>query len=148
RERMAVVSAEYWDLVAEVAAQQAKADEPRDFQAKLTGVDGKRIAQGRDFNDAGALRKPDDVVVVDKSTAEALEEGLKGQPLRVSAVEEKPYTRKPYPPFMTSTLQQEAGRKLHYTSERTMRIAQRLYENGHITYMRTDSTTLSRAGQE
>ncbi|MBV7282439.1 type I DNA topoisomerase [Corynebacterium sp. TAE3-ERU30] len=148
RERMAFVSAEYWDLVAEVAAQNAKADEPRDFQAKLTGVEGKRIAQGRDFNDAGVLRKPDDVVVVDKSTAEALEEGLKGQPLRVSAVEEKPYTRKPYPPFMTSTLQQEAGRKLHYTSERTMRIAQRLYENGHITYMRTDSTTLSRAGQE
>lgn len=148
RERMAFVSAEYWDVVADLAATNAKADEPSAFSAKLSGVAGKRVAQGRDFTDVGELRNTDGVVIVDKQKAQALEKGLRGAELTVAQVEEKPYTRRPYPPFMTSTLQQEAGRKLHYTSERTMRIAQRLYENGHITYMRTDSTTLSRAGQE
>ena len=86
------------------------------------------------------------MVVVSKQRAEQLASGLAKATMTVTGVEEKPYTRKPYAPFMTSTLQQEAGRKLHYTSERTMRIAQRLYENGHITYMRTDSTTLSEQG--
>ena len=78
-----------------------------------------------------------------QSSAPALAGGLRGAQLSVASVEEKPYTRRPYPPFMTSTLQQEAGRKLRFSSERTMSIAQRLYENGYITYMRTDSTTLS-----
>ena len=91
----------------------------------------------------GALRKPDEVLVLDEAGAGALATGLRGAQLTVSSVEQKPYTRRPYAPFMTSTLQQEAGRKLRFSSERTMSIAQRLYENGYITYMRTDSTTLS-----
>ena len=102
------------------------------------------MAAGRDFNDRGELTS--DAVVVTKEQAEQLASQLQHVTLPVINVEEKPYTRKPSAPFMTSTLQQEAGRKLHYTSERTMRVAQRLYENGHITYMRTDSTTLSEQG--
>ena len=91
------------------------------------------------------LRKPDEVLVLDETAAGTLATGLQGAELTVASVEEKPYTRRPYPPFMTSTLQQEAGRKLRFSSERTMSVAQRLYENGHITYMRTDSTTLSQS---
>ncbi|WP_080793131.1 type I DNA topoisomerase [Corynebacterium pacaense] len=145
RERMAFISADYWDLTAEFdAGATGGADNPTSFTARLAGIDGQRVAQGRDFNDRGRLTA--DVVVVDKQRAEALAEALRGETLTVTGVEEKPYTRRPYAPFMTSTLQQEAGRKLHYTSERTMRIAQRLYENGHITYMRTDSTSLSEQG--
>ncbi|AZA14543.1 type I DNA topoisomerase [Corynebacterium choanae] len=149
RQRMAFVSADYWDIVAELATG-AKADSanPTTFAARLAAVDGRRVATGRDFADTGELKQKSaaEVVVVDQQRAEALADTLSGAPFAVTEVEDKPYTRKPYPPFMTSTLQQEAGRKLHYTSERTMRIAQRLYENGHITYMRTDSTTLSQAG--
>ena len=101
------------------------------------------MATGRDFDSLGQVRKPDEVLVLDESTRRTLADGLRGAQLTVSSVEQKPYTRRPYPPFMTSTLQQEAGRKLRFSSERTMSIAQRLYENGYITYMRTDSTTLS-----
>jgi DNA topoisomerase-1 len=101
------------------------------------------VASGRDFDSLGAVRKPDEVRVLDQTSATALAGGLRGAQLSVASVEQKPYTRRPYPPFMTSTLQQEAGRKLRFSSERTMSIAQRLYENGYITYMRTDSTTLS-----
>ena len=137
RERMAFISAEYWDLVAELHKDET-------FDAKLVALDGKRIAQGRDFDDRGRLKG--EAVVVDKQKAHSLADALGTAPMHVTAVEEKPYSRKPYAPFMTSTLQQEAGRKLHFTSARTMRIAQRLYENGHITYMRTDSTSLSRQG--
>ena len=143
RERMAFISADYWDLTAELDTKKNELNSV--FNARLTAVDGKRVAQGRDFSDRGEL-KDDTLVVLDKDQATAYATSLKGAEVRVDAVEEKPYTRKPYPPFMTSTLQQEAGRKLHYTSDRTMRIAQRLYENGHITYMRTDSTTLSQSG--
>lgn len=148
RERMAFVSAEYWDIAAELDTGNAEADRdnPRSFKAKLATVDGQRIAQGRDFDDRGRLTS--EAVVVDKQRAEALAEGLRDSALSVANVEEKPYTRRPYAPFMTSTLQQESGRKLHFTSERTMRIAQRLYENGHITYMRTDSTSLSKSGTD
>ncbi|OBI36483.1 type I DNA topoisomerase, partial [Mycobacterium colombiense] len=89
------------------------------------------------------LRKANEVTVLDEASATQLAAGLRGAQLNVASVEEKPYTRRPYAPFMTSTLQQEAGRKLRFSSERTMSIAQRLYENGYITYMRTDSTTLS-----
>ncbi|OHO78049.1 DNA topoisomerase I [Corynebacterium sp. HMSC036E10] len=142
RERMAFIAAKYWDLVASLVPRSAGGDE--DFDAKLVSLDGKRIAQGRDFNDRGELVS--DAVVVDKQKAHSLVDDLGTAPMHVTAVEEKPYTRKPYAPFMTSTLQQEAGRKLHFTSARTMRIAQRLYENGHITYMRTDSTSLSKQG--
>ena len=91
------------------------------------------------------VRKPDEVLVLDEAGAGELVTGLRGASLTVGSVEEKPYTRRPYPPFMTSTLQQEAGRKLRFSSERTMSLAQRLYENGYITYMRTDSTTLSQS---
>ncbi|HCT14742.1 MAG TPA: type I DNA topoisomerase, partial [Corynebacterium nuruki] len=152
RERMAFVAADYWDLTATLATgapADADSTDPASFEATLVAVDGARVAQGRDFGDDGKLKSgkaQKNVTVLDKARAEALSDGLTGKVLAVSDVEEKPYTRRPYAPFMTSTLQQEAGRKLHFTSERTMRIAQRLYENGHITYMRTDSTTLSASG--
>lgn len=156
RNRMVFVPAEYWDLAAEFTAPASAGTasqgsststdggDDRKFTGRLSRVNGKRVAAGRDFNDRGELTS--DAVVVTKSQAEQLATKLQHVTLPVINVEEKPYTRKPSAPFMTSTLQQEAGRKLHYTSERTMRVAQRLYENGHITYMRTDSTTLSEQG--
>ncbi len=146
RDRMAFRSAAYWDVVAELDASVSdpKAQPPR-FTARLTTVDGLRVATGRDFDSLGTVRKPDEVTVLDESSAGSLAAGLRGSQLTVGSVEEKPYTRRPYPPFMTSTLQQEAGRKLRFSAERTMSIAQRLYENGYITYMRTDSTTLSQS---
>ncbi|OZE22761.1 DNA topoisomerase I [Rhodococcus sp. 05-2254-6] len=140
RERMAFRSAEYWDISATL---DAGADAtPRSFGARLVNVDGNRVAAGRDFGADGKL-KSDAVTVLDEPRARRLAEALEGVDLTVASAEDKPYTRKPYPPFMTSTLQQEAARKLRFSSERTMRVAQRLYENGYITYMRTDSTTLS-----
>ena len=156
RKRMVFVPAEYWDLAAEFTAPASAGTalqgsststdgrDDRKFTGRLSRVNGKRVAAGRDFNDRGELTS--DAVVVTKEQAEQLATQLQHVTLPVINVEEKPYTRKPSAPFMTSTLQQEAGRKLHYTSERTMRVAQRLYENGHITYMRTDSTTLSEQG--
>ncbi|ORA60834.1 type I DNA topoisomerase [Mycobacteroides franklinii] len=141
RDRMAFRSAGYWDLGAELdAGSEAK---PPRFNARLLSVDALRVASGRDFDSLGHVKKADDVLVLDETRANALVAGLSQATLTVASAEEKPYTRKPYPPFMTSTLQQEAGRKLRFSSERTMSIAQRLYENGYITYMRTDSTTLS-----
>ena len=146
RERMAFRSAGYWDVTAELDASVSDAQAtPPTFTAKLNTVDGRRVAAGRDFDSLGGLKKPDEVLVLDESAANALASGLRGAQLQVASVEQKPYTRRPYPPFMTSTLQQEAGRKLRFSSERTMSIAQRLYENGYITYMRTDSTTLSQS---
>jgi DNA topoisomerase-1 len=146
RDRMAFRSAAYWDVVAELDASVSDPKaQPPTFNARLTSVDGLRVATGRDFDSLGTLRKPDEVVVLDESSAGSLATGLRGSQLTVGSVEEKPYTRRPYPPFMTSTLQQEAGRKLRFSAERTMSIAQRLYENGYITYMRTDSTTLSQS---
>ncbi|MGL4305353.1 MAG: type I DNA topoisomerase [Mycobacteriaceae bacterium] len=141
RERMAFHSASYWDISAILdAGAQAN---PRSFSSKLVTVAGNRVASGRDFDSLGQLKVSAEVTVLDQMQAQALVAALSGAALAVTSVEEKPYTRKPYPPFMTSTLQQEAGRKLRFSSERTMSIAQRLYENGYITYMRTDSTTLS-----
>jgi DNA topoisomerase-1 len=134
RERMRFVAASYWDIVATF--------EPGAFDARLSAVDGRRIAQGRDFDQQGALRTPD-AVQLGEDDARSLAASLEGSTFSVSSVEEKPYTRRPAPPFMTSTLQQEASRKLRLSSQQTMRVAQRLYENGYITYMRTDSTTLS-----
>jgi len=146
RDRMAFRSAAYWDVVAELDASVSDPKaQPPTFNARLTTVDGLRVATGRDFDSLGTLRKPDEVVVLNESSAGSLATGLRGSQLTVGSVEEKPYTRRPYPPFMTSTLQQEAGRKLRFSAERTMSIAQRLYENGYITYMRTDSTTLSQS---
>ena len=152
RERMAFVSADYWDIAATLATRESAgsdAGEPRSFAARLSAVDGVRVAQGRDFGQDGKLKNTGaakESVVLDESAARALAGALDGADFVVDSVESKPYTRRPYAPFMTSTLQQESGRKLRYTSERTMRIAQRLYENGYITYMRTDSTTLSEGG--
>lgn len=144
RDRMAFRSASYWDIVAQLDASVSDPQaQPPTFTARLAGVNGLRVATGRDFDSLGQLRKADEVVVLDEAGATQLAEGLRGAQLSVASVEEKPYTRRPYAPFMTSTLQQEAGRKLRFSSERTMSIAQRLYENGYITYMRTDSTTLS-----
>jgi DNA topoisomerase-1 len=141
RERMAFVAATYWDISATMDAG-AEAEPPM-FASRLLSVDGTRLATGRDFGQDGRLKQSADVLLLEETEARRLTESLVGAALTVSSVEEKPYTRKPYAPFMTSTLQQEAGRKLRFSAERTMRTAQRLYENGYITYMRTDSTTLS-----
>jgi DNA topoisomerase I len=145
RERMAFVSASYWDIAAQLDAG-AEAS-PRQFPARLVSIDGTRVATGRDFGADGRLksaeRARESARVLDEASARRLAEALQGRGLTVESVESKPYTRKPYAPFMTSTLQQEAGRKLRFSADRTMRSAQRLYENGYITYLRTDSTTLS-----
>ncbi|MFY9189854.1 MAG: type I DNA topoisomerase [Lawsonella sp.] len=151
RERMAFTSAEYWDLETLLSATDRASNSAVEFTAKLVEVDGQRIAVGRDFTDDGELKSGKstaNVVVLDKEGAQSLAAGLSlpQATLTVTSVEEKPYTRRPYAPFMTSTLQQDAANKLRFSSGRTMRIAQRLYENGYITYMRTDSTTLSKAG--
>ncbi|MEU7139181.1 type I DNA topoisomerase [Nocardia sp. NPDC046473] len=146
RERMAFRSAEYWDIAAKLDAgpgEDGDTSNPRTFGARLVNVAGARVATGRDFSSDGQLKTASGVVVLDEAYAHRLAQALNGADLVVSSAEAKPYSRKPYPPFMTSTLQQEAGRKLRFNSERTMRVAQRLYENGYITYMRTDSTTLS-----
>ncbi|MGC5024538.1 type I DNA topoisomerase [Tsukamurella sp. DT100] len=141
RERIAFRTAGYWDIAAQLDAG-AEAT-PRTFGARLVTVGGDRVATGRDFDAQGQLKKPTGITVLDGARANALVAGLQGANLTVTSVEEKPYTRKPYAPFMTSTLQQEASRKLRFNTDRTMQIAQRLYEGGYITYMRTDSTTLS-----
>ncbi|CRK61087.1 DNA topoisomerase I [Alloactinosynnema sp. L-07] len=141
RERMAFVAATYWDISATMDAGAPA--EPPTFGSRLLSVDGTRLATGRDFGQDGKLKPGTEVLLLEETEARRLTEALAGAALTVASVEEKPYTRKPYAPFMTSTLQQEAGRKLRFSSERTMRTAQRLYENGYITYMRTDSTTLS-----
>jgi DNA topoisomerase I len=146
RERMSFVPASYWDLAATLSTSAPAEDDasPRTFGARLVDVDGRRLATGRDFGADGALKRSEaDLLIIDEAYAGRLAEALAAAPLTVTRVEEKPYTRRPYPPFMTSTLQQEAGRKLRFSAERTMRTAQRLYENGYITYMRTDSITLS-----
>jgi DNA topoisomerase-1 len=134
RERMKFVAAEYWDV-------EGRFD-PGDFTARLAAVDGKRVAQGRDFGQDGRLRS-DDLVHLREADARGLAERLDGAAFAVRSVDRKPYSRRPAAPFMTSTLQQEASRKLRFSSQTTMRVAQRLYENGYITYMRTDSTTLA-----
>ncbi len=143
RERMAFRSAEYWDIAAKLDAGGQESANPSVFGARLVAVNGSRVASGRDFGSDGQLKTASGVTVLDSAYAHRLADSLNGVDFAVSSVESKPYTRKPYAPFMTSTLQQEAARKLRFTSERTMRVAQRLYENGYITYMRTDSTTLS-----
>jgi len=141
RERIAFRAASYADLVADVDAGE-KAD-PRRFTVRLASVDGTRVASGRDFDARAQLKPGADVVALDAARARGLAEGLTGTTMTVRAVESKPYRRSPYAPFRTTTMQQEAGRKLGFSASRTMSVAQRLYENGHITYMRTDSITLS-----
>ena len=116
---------------------------PRSFTASLVAVDGVSLASGRDFDDTGALTAPGSVVVLAEDQARSLATGLADAPFAVKSMTHKPFRRSPSAPFMTSTLQQEAGRKLRFSSKRAMQVAQRLYEDGWITYMRTDSTTLS-----
>src|SRR5690348_17125487 len=165
RERIAFRPAEYWDLEAVFTTVTANADrssattadrgttqaqdEPASFPARLSALDGRRIAQGRDFTSDGALRAATGSqangvpLVLDGDSAGALARRLENAAFAVASVERKPYRRAPYAPFRTTTLQQEASRKLGFSAKYTMSTAQRLYENGHITYMRTDSVTLS-----
>jgi DNA topoisomerase I len=142
RERMAFRSATYADLVGQFSTQTSNP-----FEARLVSFEGKQIPSGKDFDPAtGKLKaslRPESYLLINLPEAEALAERLKGCPFQVGSVEVRPFTEKPKPPFTTSTLQQEANRKLGFTARRTMQVAQSLYENGYITYMRTDSTTLS-----
>ena len=143
RERLAFVSASYWDLIATLDASTGAAAAAQPFDAKLARLDGKRVASGRDFDDRGRLAG--DAVALDEAAAEKLAAALRleSTSFTVAGVESKPYTRRPAAPFTTSTLQQEAARKLRFSARQTMSVAQGLYENGYITYMRTDSSTLS-----
>jgi DNA topoisomerase I len=155
RERMAFRAAEWWDLLGTFDSRVAEGDEVRpggggsadaassreSFDARLVSLDGQRVAQGRDFGPDGKLRG--EARALDEDAARGLAERLEHTSFQVARVERKPYVRRPSPPFMTSTLQQDASRKLRFSAQTTMRLAQRLYENGYITYMRTDSTTLS-----
>ncbi|HWH00194.1 MAG TPA: type I DNA topoisomerase [Pilimelia sp.] len=145
RQRMRFRSAEYWDIQATLAVEAtAAAQGPRTFGATLVALDGDRIATGKDFEPTTGRVKPGaGVVHLDGDGARGLAARLDGRPFTVTRVEEKPYRRRPYAPFITSTLQQEASRKLRFSAQQTMRTAQRLYENGYITYMRTDSVNLS-----
>ena len=137
RERLAFIAASYWDLTASLTPGEEKDL----FDAKLVRVNGKRIAAGRDFDDRGVLKS--DAVALDEAAATALAAAIERATITVSSLETKPYTRRPAAPFTTSTLQQEAGRKLRFSARQTMSVAQGLYENGYITYMRTDSNSLS-----
>ncbi len=139
RARMRFVAASYWDLEGTFAPE---GNRPATFTATLVSLDGGRLAIGKDFDDETG-RLTADRVVLSEAEAHELAAELADAPMTVRSVERKPYRRSPSPPFRTSTLQQEAGRKLRFAAARTMRVAQRLYENGYITYMRTDSTTLS-----
>ncbi|MGW3418445.1 type I DNA topoisomerase [Streptomyces phaeochromogenes] len=143
RERIAFRSAEYWDLTGTFGTGRAgDASDPSALVARLTTVDGKRVAQGRDFDSLGQI-KGANTLHLDEANARALAAALENTNFSVRSVESKPYRRSPYAPFRTTTLQQEASRKLGFGAKATMQVAQKLYENGFITYMRTDSTTLS-----
>jgi len=138
RQRMAFVAASYWDLLGTFAPQRGQ-----DFEAELVSVGGRRVPASRDFDPATGKPKDASLLVLDERQVGQLAERLRTAACRVAEVENKPYVSKPAPPFTTSTLQQEANRKYGFTARRTMQAAQSLYENGHITYMRTDSTTLA-----
>ncbi|MGW2325656.1 type I DNA topoisomerase [Streptomyces sp. NPDC001700] len=144
RERIAFRSAEYWDLTGTFATGRAgDVSDPGTFGARLSAVDGRRVAQGRDFTSLGVLKDGSNVLHLDEADARALAAALADTAFSVRSVESKPYRRSPYAPFRTTTLQQEASRKLGFGAKATMQVAQKLYENGYITYMRTDSTILS-----
>ncbi|MFI8531027.1 type I DNA topoisomerase [Streptomyces aquilus] len=143
RERIAFRSAEYWDLTGTFGTGRAgDPSDPSTLVARLQTVDGKRVAQGRDFDSLGQI-KGANTLHLDEANARALAAALENTDFAVRSVESKPYRRSPYAPFRTTTLQQEASRKLGFGAKATMQVAQKLYENGYITYMRTDSTTLS-----
>lgn len=140
RQRINFRRALYWDL----KALFAKTKEEGSFEAELLEVAGKRVASGKDFDPStGKLAKPEGIVLLDEASSSRLRDKLKALPATVRSIEEKPYVTKPYAPFTTSTLQQEGSRKLGFSARKTMTTAQILYENGFITYMRTDSTSLS-----
>ncbi|KAA0935809.1 type I DNA topoisomerase [Streptomyces apricus] len=143
RERIAFRSAEYWDLTGTFGTGRAgDRSDPSSLVARLSAVDGKRVAQGRDFDSLGQLKSAN-TLHLDEANARALAAALADTAFSVRSVESKPYRRSPYAPFRTTTLQQEASRKLGFGAKATMQVAQKLYENGFITYMRTDSTILS-----
>jgi len=139
RQRMAFIASTYWDLLARLANAAGQ-----EFEAELVSVDGRDIPAGKDFDSATGKLKNAKFLLLDEREAGELAQRLRLAEFTVTAMEEKPFTSKPYPPFTTSTLQQEANRKLGFTARRTMKAAQSLYENGHITYMRTDSTNLAK----
>jgi len=137
RERMRFRSASWCSVEGSFSA------ELQPFAARLVEIGGRQVATGEDFSPVGTLSSPDEVVLLDEPGARGLVAALTGAEFEVASVEERPYRRSPAAPFITSTLQQEAARKLRFSAQRTMQVAQRLYERGYITYMRTDSTTLS-----
>lgn len=138
RERRMFRKGSYWDLKAQLEQDKAP------FESKLVSLQGKRVATGADFDEStGQLRRDRDVVLLNEDQARSLQVRLRDQTWEVTQIEERPVTRKPSPPFTTSTLQQESNRKLHLSARDTMRVAQSLYEQGYITYMRTDSVHLS-----
>jgi DNA topoisomerase I len=140
RARMRFRSGKYWNLKTKLS----KPGSEPSFEAELVNLGGKRVATGRDFNpDTGQLNDPNGILLLSQTDAERVVKALEAGPIKVKSVEEKPFTQKPAAPFVTSTLQVEANSKLRYSARRTMQVAQQLYENGFITYMRTDSTTLS-----
>ena len=138
RERIAFISSTWWDLTALCEAG---------FNARLLTLDGKRIAATNDFDSNGAVKEKSlpGILLLDETQAKSLTDSLKGQKLTVKSIDESPRTERPKPPFTTSTMQQDVGSRLGWGAQLTMRIAQRLYENGYITYMRTDSVTLSQS---
>ncbi|MGH9055599.1 MAG: type I DNA topoisomerase [Acidimicrobiales bacterium] len=142
RARMRFTAASFWDLRGRFYGAEPGQRAGGSFGASLVALDGGRLATGRDFGEDGRVNRRD-MVVLDEEAARGLAARLSGSEFSVRSVEEKPWRRSPHPPFMTSTLQQEAGRKLRFSAARTMGVAQQLYESGFITYMRTDSTTLS-----
>jgi DNA topoisomerase I len=138
RARMAFVSATYWDLQATFARSTGES-----FQATLVSVDGQKIPASRDFDSSTGKLKDGSMLLLNEQQAQELLQRIRSGDCKVLNVEDKPYTTRPYPPFTTSTLQQEANRKCGFTAKTTMHVAQSLYETGHITYMRTDSTNLA-----
>ena len=138
RERMAFISSSWWDLTAQCEAG---------FNARLLSLEGKRVAATNDFDENGGLKEKNasSILLLDEAGANELVQSLQGQKLTVKSTEESPRTERPKAPFTTSTMQQDAGSRLGWGAQLTMRVAQRLYENGYITYMRTDSVTLSQS---
>jgi DNA topoisomerase-1 len=141
RERLAFTAADYWDLTAQLSPELEALSKSDGFEARLARVNGERIASGRDFDE----KLKSKATPLDEVAAKALAAAIAapGVDITVSSVDSKPYTRRPAAPFTTSTLQQEASRKLRFSARQTMSVAQSLYENGYITYMRTDSPSLS-----
>src|SRR5262245_34922887 len=138
KQRIAFRAATWWDLIGRFATAESK-----EFEATLVSVGGRKVPTGKDFDPATGQIKDSKLFLLDQQGAQDLVQRLMNGQFRVTNVEERPYTRKPADPFTTSTLQQEANRKLGFGARRTMDVAQSLYENGHITYMRTDSTNLA-----